>query len=74
MKETLLVGLKRFVKGFIAGGVAQAVLIMQAGLTFHDVTELRNVGWMLLAGFITGGLLALEKMLMYEPSPTQSQE
>lgn len=65
--DTLQAGIKRFVKGFIAGGVAQVVLIVGAGLQFHNLTDVRTYATAIAFGFLTGGLLAVEKMLNYTP-------
>lgn len=62
--------LKRFLKGFLAGGIAQAVLIINGGLNIHNIEDLKGLGFALVAGFITGGLLAVEKMLAWKDEPT----
>jgi hypothetical protein len=59
--------IKRFMKGFIAGGIAQVLLIVGAGLQFHNLEDLRTYGIAIVFGFLTGGLLAVEKMLNYTP-------
>jgi hypothetical protein len=60
-------GLKRFAKGFIAGGIAQVVLIIGAGFQFHNLEDIRTYVTAILFGFVTGGLLAVEKMVNYTP-------
>jgi hypothetical protein len=63
--------LKRFLKGFVAGGLAQAILIINGGLTVHSIEDLKSIGFTLLSGFLVGGLLALEKMLSWQDAPQQ---
>jgi hypothetical protein len=63
--------LKRFLKGFIAGGLAQIALIISAGVTFHNLAEAKALVTVLIAGFISGGLLAVEKMLFWTDAPQQ---
>lgn len=65
--EIFKAGLKRFGKGFVAGGIAQVALIVGAGFQFHNLEDLRTWGTAILFGFLTGGLLAVEKMLNYIP-------
>lgn len=55
-------GLKRFAKGFIAGGIAQAVLIIGPGLQFNNLDDIKAIATSLVFGFIVGGLLAVQKM------------
>jgi hypothetical protein len=62
-------GLKRFAKGFIAGGLSSVVLIVGAGFQFHNLEDLRTYGTALLFGFLTGGLLAIEKMYNFPTFP-----
>ncbi len=54
---------RRFLKGFLAGGIAQVVLIIGPGLSFHNLEEIRNIAATLVFAFIVGGLLGVEKML-----------
>lgn len=63
-------GLKRFAKGFIAGGLAQVVLVMSTGVTVHNLNDLGTIFAALAAGFITGGLMAIEKMMNWEEPPS----
>lgn len=48
----------RFVKGFIAGGLASVGVFLSVSV---DVSDLKKLGLSLLAAFISGGLLAVEK-------------
>lgn len=60
-------GLRRFVKGFIAGGLSSVVLIVGAGFQFHNLEDLKTYGTALTFAFLTGGLLAVEKMYNFVP-------
>lgn len=65
------VGFRRFLKGFVAGGLAQVVLIIGPGLTFSNLEDVKAIVTALVFGFITGGLLAVQKMLSFtEPEVT----
>ncbi len=59
-------GLRRFAKGFLAGGLAQVALIINAGVTIRNLADIKAVLAVLVAGFITGGILAVQKMLSWE--------
>jgi hypothetical protein len=59
----------RFLKGFIAAGLAQVALTINAGLTISSMAELNNVLGVLAAAFLTGGVLALEKMMNWTDAP-----
>ncbi len=67
----LQAALKRFAKGFLAGGLAQVALIINAGLTINNLADIKAVLAVLVAGFITGGILGMQKLLSWEePTPT----
>ena len=70
--SALQVGLRRFAKGFLAGGLAQVVLIINAGFTIHNIADLNAILTAVLTGFLTGGLLAIQKMLTYKEEPPSS--
>lgn len=61
-------GIRRFLKGFVAGGVASVVLIVGAGFQFHNLADLKTWLTSLAFAFVTGGLLAVEKMYNFTPS------
>ena len=63
-------GLKRFAKGFLAGGIAQVALIIGPGLSFHSLDDIRAIITALTFGFIVGGLLSVQKMLSWQQVPT----
>lgn len=61
------VGAKRFLKGFLAGGIAQVALIVGPGLHFSTLADFKAILTSVVFGFIVGGLLAIEKMLQTPP-------
>ena len=67
-KEFFKIVLNRFTKGFISGGLASITVI----LTTHQIPVDNNglKTWLIsdVIAFVTGGLLAVEKMLQgYQP-------
>lgn len=56
----------RFLKGFVAGGIAQVILIINAGLTISSIADVKAVFTAVVVGFLTGGLLAMQKMLAWK--------
>lgn len=67
MNEQILLGFRRFAKGFLAGGLAQVALIIGPGMSFETLQDIKALATILAVGFITGGILAVEKMLSYTP-------
>lgn len=63
--------IKRFFKGFVAGGVSSAALILHAGVAVHSFGDLKQLGGALFIAFVTGGLLAIEKAINWSPAATQ---
>lgn len=62
---------KRFAKGFVAGGIAGALLVIKSGVIISSVEDLKKLGIAVVVGFITGGLLAIEKALNWTTVPPQ---
>lgn len=60
---------KRFFKGFVSGGIAGAMLVIESGIVIASVDDIKKLGFALLAGFITGALLALEKAFNWTTVP-----
>ena len=56
---------KRFLKGFIAGGAASAIIVLNAGVTIRTLEDLKTFGISLGIAFLTGGLMAIEKGLTW---------
>lgn len=64
----------RFLRGFLAGGVANASAILAASqFNVRSLADAQALAYVLGIAFVTGALMALDKMLRYEPSPTDSQ-
>lgn len=57
----------RFWKGFLTGGVGSVVALVNAGVTIESMTDLANFGFALLSAFVTGGLLAIWKLMTWRP-------
>ncbi len=62
---------KRFGRAFVGGGIAQvaAVLVLQPAA--FDWASLQSWLVMLVVSFVTGGLMALDKLVRYTPTTTQ---
>lgn len=56
----------RFAKGFIAGGIGAIALQIHSGVSFSSLGEAQAIVNTLLGAFLTGGLLAVEKMLTWQ--------
>lgn len=56
----------RFLKGFVAGGIAQVIVIVNAGLSISSIADVKAVFTAVIVGFLTGGLLAMQKMLTWK--------
>lgn len=61
---------KRFLKGFIAGGIASVVLTLNTSVAISTFADLKTLGFTLGVAFVTGGLLAIEKGLSWTTEPT----
>jgi len=60
--------LLRFLRGFIAGGVANLAAILAASqFNVSSLADLQALSYAIGIAFVTGGLMALDKMLRYEP-------
>lgn len=57
--------LKRFLKGFLAGGVSSVILILNTGVSISSISDLKQFAVSLGVAFFTGGLMALEKGLRW---------
>lgn len=55
----------RFVKGFLAGGLAQIAVFLGTGVTLTSTAQLKQVGYGLITSFLIGGILATEKALSW---------
>jgi len=66
MKELLTVVAMRFLRAFVAGAIANMTAFLMATKDISLVTDMNT--WLLtlcIAG-LTGGLMALDKLLRYE--------
>lgn len=57
----------RFIRGFVAGGIASVMVAISSGISFHNVGELKSVLLLLAMAFITGGFLATDKAVRMTP-------
>lgn len=57
----------RFGKGFVAGGIASVAAALHAGVAIASFGDLKTLGFTLGIAFITGGLLAVEKLVSWTP-------
>lgn len=67
--EQFIVVAKRFFRGFIAGGVASAAALLAAGATLNTWDDLRQLSIAVATAFISGGLLAIDKMFRWTDEP-----
>jgi hypothetical protein len=57
---------KRFLKGFIASGVATSLLVLSSGVVINSLEDLKQFIVSLFVAFLTGGLMAVEKGLRWK--------
>lgn len=55
----------RFIKGFVAGGLSSVAVLLPVSVG----TDLKKFSLSILIAFISGGLLAIEKMINWTPTP-----
>lgn len=69
MQEILKPVLLRFARGFVAGAIASLGTISLTTVgTWHDLSSaLTALAYSLAVGGITGGLMALDKYLRFQP-------
>lgn len=60
---------KRFLKAFIAGGLASIGVLVANGVTFSDEKEFKNFLLTLVGAFITGGIMAIQKWYSWTDAP-----
>jgi hypothetical protein len=66
-KEFLKAVAKRFGRAFVVGGIAGALGAMETHGGVFALAELETWAVVLFAGFVTGGLLGVDKLLRYDP-------
>ncbi len=68
---------KRFARGFVAGGLGAVGLMLATGVTVSNLEDLKKFSLSLIAGFISGGLLATEKAYRWkepeQPEPLSNE-
>jgi hypothetical protein len=61
--------LKRFLKAFIAGGLASVAALLASGFQLKELKDLQTLAFALGIAFFTGGLMALEKLIRWQDIP-----
>lgn len=64
--EQFLVIAKRFLRGFISGGIGAVAALLGTGVTVATFEDLKQLGVALAAAFVSGGLLAIDKLLRWQ--------
>lgn len=59
----------RFLKGFVAAGLASVGAFLAAGVTIKSVEDLKALLIPLAIAFVTGGLLSIEKLVNWTDAP-----
>lgn len=70
-KNFLIAVAKRFGRAFVGGGIAQVAVVLVTQPSTFDWASLQSWLIMLVVSFITGGLLALDKLVRYTPTTNQ---
>lgn len=70
-KDFLIAVAKRFGRAFVGGGIAQVAAVLVVRPPAFDLASLQSWLVMLIVSFVTGGLLALDKLVRYVPATTQ---
>ena len=59
---------KRFLRAFVSGGAAQLVLMFASGnVAIDSWNDFSHWLIVLLVAFITGGVMAIDKLLRFDP-------
>ena len=59
---------KRFLRAFVSGGAAQLVLMFASGnVAIDSWNDFSHWLMVLLVAFITGGVMAIDKLLRFNP-------
>lgn len=67
MKAYLKTVAKRFFRAFLAGGLAQISLTLTTTpINLATLEDLKKWGTVLAVAFVTGGVMALDKLLRYD--------
>jgi hypothetical protein len=80
MDSKAVVLLKRFIRGFVAGGLASVAAQLATNIVISNIADLKKLGISLAVAFISGGILAIEKALRWvepenpEPLTNEAQQ
>lgn len=66
-EEKIKAFFKRFLKGFVAGGIASMIPLLSTLSPEATLKDPKILLYNLIVAFLTGGLLAVEKMINYVP-------
>lgn len=58
--------LKRFLKAFVGGGLGAVGALLSVGVTISSLGDAKNLSFALIAAFVSGGLMALEKAITWK--------
>lgn len=56
----------RFIRGFISGGIASVLALFSMGTTISSLAEFKDFVYALAIAFLTGGLMAIDKLIRWE--------
>lgn len=59
----------RFLKGFVASGLAAVGTFLSAGVTVTSLDDLKKLVFPLIIAFLTGALLGAEKLINWQDVP-----
>jgi hypothetical protein len=66
--------LLRFVRGFLAAGIASITAQLAIGVTVSSVEDLKKLGISLAVAFISGGLMAIDKLIRFKDELPVTEE
>lgn len=58
--------LMRFIRGFISGGIASLLALFSTGTVISSMAEFKDFVYALAIAFLTGGLMAIDKLIRWE--------
>ena len=64
-KEFIWSVVRRFFRAFLAGGIAQVVLILSTQ-PVESLTDIKKLAMVVAVGFLSGGAMALDKLLRFD--------
>ena len=77
MESKSIVLFKRFMRGFMAGGLASVAAQLTTTVTLNSLSDLKKLGISLVIAFLSGGILALEKAMRWvepeQPEPLSNE-